>query len=107
MRCSAPSPASSCSASATRNASSTSPPRAPRRAGAGPRSNRAKFMTRIFPIALVLEDRPCLVVGANADAAQRAAALLQAGARVSVITERPDATHPELEALASAGRVTL
>jgi siroheme synthase-like protein len=64
-------------------------------------------MTRIFPIALVLEGRPCLVVGGNLDAAQRAEALLQAGAQVSVVTERPDAPHPELEALASAGRVTL
>ena len=77
-RCSARSPGFSCSASATPSASSTSPPRAPYPPGA---ARKKSMTTRVFPIALVLEGRPCLVVGSNADAAQRAEALFQAGAR--------------------------
>lgn len=63
---------------------------------------------RIFPIALVLDGRPCLVIGDNRDAAQRAESLFQAGARVSVVTEEPEPeAAAELDALAAAGRITL
>jgi siroheme synthase-like protein len=48
-------------------------------------------MTRVFPVALVLEGRPCLVIGSNTEAAQRAEALFQAGAVVTVVAEQPDA----------------
>jgi len=47
--------------------------------------------TRVFPVALVLEGRPCLVIGSNAEAAQRAEALFQAGALVTVVAEHPEA----------------
>jgi siroheme synthase-like protein len=62
--------------------------------------------TRVFPIALVLEGRPCLVIGSNRDAAQRAESLLSAGALVTLVTDRPD-PEAETELLALADRITL
>ena len=61
-------------------------------------------MTRVFPVALVLEGRACLVIGSNAEAAQRAQALFQAGAAVTVIAEQPD---PELLRLEQDGSCKL
>jgi siroheme synthase-like protein len=42
-----------------------------------------------FPIALHLEGKPCLVVGSNEEAAERARALSDVGAQVEVVTLRP------------------
>ena len=60
--------------------------------------------SRVFPIALVLEGRPCLVIGSNAEAAHRAEALFQAGAMVTVLAEQPEADLLRLEL---GGRCTL
>jgi siroheme synthase-like protein len=60
--------------------------------------------TRVFPVALVLEGRACLVIGSNREAAQRAETLLQAGAVVTVIAEHPEADLARLE---QDGRVTI
>lgn len=53
-------------------------------------------MAHFFPVALKLQDRPCLVVGSSSEAASRTSALLEAGARVTVISSAPG---PELAAL--------
>jgi precorrin-2 dehydrogenase/sirohydrochlorin ferrochelatase len=50
-----------------------------------------------YPVNLVVEGRPCLVVGGGAVAAQKAAALLQCGAEVHVVGEQ---IGPEVRALA-------
>jgi siroheme synthase-like protein len=60
--------------------------------------------TRVFPVALVLEGRPCLVIGSSVEAAQRAEALFQAGAVVTVVAEQPE---PELVRLAESGHFEL
>jgi precorrin-2 dehydrogenase/sirohydrochlorin ferrochelatase len=60
--------------------------------------------TRVFPVALVLEGRPCLVVGSGTEAAQRADALFRAGAVVTVVAEQPE---PELLRLAQNGHLVL
>lgn len=53
-------------------------------------------MATAFPIALHLEHKACLVIGSNAEAVDRALALLRVGAQVTLIT--PTAlTDPELE----------
>lgn len=59
---------------------------------------------RIYPIALVLEGKPCLVVGSGPEAARRARGLLEAGAALTVVAPAPDA---ELESLARDGSVRL
>ncbi len=44
-----------------------------------------------FPIALLLHERTCLVVGSGIEAAHRVRSLLAAGARVRVVAVSPDA----------------
>ncbi|TMC08367.1 MAG: uroporphyrinogen-III C-methyltransferase [Chloroflexi bacterium] len=61
-------------------------------------------MTRYFPVSLDLEDRPCVVLGGGALAAEKAQGLLLAGARVSVVAAEPEAG---LRQAAAAGRLTL
>lgn len=56
----------------------------------------ASAMPAWFPVALALENRDCLVVGGSSEAAERAAQLTQAGARVQVVAEHPG---PELTAV--------
>jgi siroheme synthase (precorrin-2 oxidase/ferrochelatase) len=51
---------------------------------------------RLFHVALRLEGERCLVVGGGAVAARKAGALLEAGARVTVVAR---STGPEIEAL--------
>ena len=58
----------------------------------------------VFPVGLRLEGRRCLVVGNGDGAEARARALLEAGARVLVVSEEPT---PGLTALARAGSVEL
>jgi siroheme synthase-like protein len=53
--------------------------------------------TRVFPVALVLEGRSCLVIGDGAEAVQRAEALFRAGALVTVVTEQPEPDLLRLE----------
>ncbi len=55
-----------------------------------------------YPIVLELEGRPCLVVGGGAVAERKVEALLEAGARVTVVS--PTAT-PHLERRAREGRI--
>lgn len=50
----------------------------------------------LYPLFLKLADRPCLVVGAGAIGAQKCAELLEAGARVRLIS--PD-RHPRFDAM--------
>lgn len=61
-------------------------------------------MAASFPLALHLDDKPCLVVGADVEARDRARALCDAGARVEVVSETP---CPELLELAAASSVRL
>jgi siroheme synthase-like protein len=56
----------------------------------------------LYPIALELANQECLVIGGGEIAERKADALLQAGARVTVVS--PELT-PNLEALARAGFV--
>jgi precorrin-2 dehydrogenase/sirohydrochlorin ferrochelatase len=58
----------------------------------------------VFPIALLLEDRACLVVGSSAEVLSRTLALLDARARPFVVS---NPAPPELRELASAGRIEL
>lgn len=60
-------------------------------------------MARYFPISLDIRGRRCLVVGGGHEAAGKAAALLEAGASVHVVS--PD-LHPDLARWAAAGRIT-
>ena len=57
-----------------------------------------------YPVNLVVEGRPCLVVGAGAIAARKAAGLLACGAVVTVIAPE---VGSEISSLASAGLVAL
>jgi siroheme synthase-like protein len=59
-------------------------------------------MPRYYPIQLNLEDRTCLVVGGGAVAARKVGGLLEAGARVRVVSPR---LAPELQARAEAGEI--
>ena len=52
---------------------------------------------RYFPLFMDLAGRACLVVGAGAVAARKARALLECGARVTVVGERPAAAFRALE----------
>ncbi len=52
-----------------------------------PKQNDERASVSILPVALLLEGRPCLVVGAGKVAARKAEHLVDAGARVSVIGE--------------------
>jgi len=58
----------------------------------------------VFPVALLLKDRACLVVGSAAEATSRTQALLEAGARPTVVSNTPSAG---IRALAANGRITL
>ncbi len=51
-------------------------------------------MARFLPIGLSVEDRPCVVVGGGSVAARRVGALLDAGAKVTVIAPE---VRPEIE----------
>lgn len=57
-----------------------------------------------FPILLNLKDQPCLVIGGGLVAHRKVVSLLQAGARVRVIS--PEVVDP-LEALAGSGDIDL
>ncbi len=57
-----------------------------------------------YPVNLIVEGRPCLVVGAGAVAARKVAGLLACGANVTVVAPE---VGEEIESWASAGRVAL
>jgi siroheme synthase-like protein len=59
---------------------------------------------RTHPVFLRLDGRPCVVVGGDAPAADKAAACLAAGARVTVVTPHPE---PRLAASAAQGALRL
>ena len=54
---------------------------------------------KTFPVGLLVEDRPCLVVGGDREAFDKARRLLAAGARVTVVSP---ALIPSLEAVIKA-----
>ncbi len=58
----------------------------------------------VFPIALLLTGRAVLVVGSSAESLSRTVALLEAGARPTVVSAAP---APELRAMAESGVVVL
>ncbi len=58
----------------------------------------------MFPITLSLEGRACLVVGAGAVATRKVHALVEEGARVTVVAPL---CEPEIETLAEGGRLVL
>jgi precorrin-2 dehydrogenase/sirohydrochlorin ferrochelatase len=58
----------------------------------------------VFPIALLLTGRACLVVGSGAELTSRTRALLDAHARPSVVSTAPSA---EVRALAQSGAIEL
>jgi len=58
----------------------------------------------VFPVALVLDGRACLVVGSGPELASRTRALLDAHARPTVVSSAPS---EELSALAQRGAITL
>ncbi len=70
----------------------------------GPAPAARRRPHRTLPVALLLEGRPCLVVGGGLVAARKAGALCEAGARVTLVAPElgPDAT-----ALRDAGAVTV
>ncbi len=59
---------------------------------------------RYYPIFLDIKDKPCVVVGGGSVAERKVISLLDAGARVTVIS--PEAT-PVLNGMATAGRVAI
>jgi glutamyl-tRNA reductase len=58
----------------------------------------------VFPVGLLADERPCLVVGAGTVATRKVAGLLDAGANVVVVA--PETTD-EIRGLAEAGRIRL
>ncbi len=54
---------------------------------------------KILPVGLVIEGKLCVVVGSGRIAARKAAALLEAGARVRVVGRRFSADFAELDAV--------
>jgi len=58
----------------------------------------------VFPIALLLKDRACLVVGSSAEVNGRTQALLDVGARLAVVSNAP---NEAIRALAAAGSIVL
>lgn len=71
-----------------------------RRSGMSP---RAIHQERVFPVGLLLEGKPCLVVGGGKVAARKVRLLLDAGARVTVVSPELD---DDLRALATEGAIT-
>ncbi len=61
-------------------------------------------MKNYFQASLDVEDRPCLMVGGGGEAEEKTDRLLDAGARVTVVS--PEVT-PQLQAWAQQGRITL
>ncbi len=61
-------------------------------------------MPHLYPIMLHLEGRTCVIVGGGAVAARKVDRLLDAGAKITVIS--PD-VHPSLMALVEANRITV
>jgi siroheme synthase-like protein len=61
-------------------------------------------MKHYFQASLDVEDRPCLMVGGGGEAEEKTGRLLDAGARVTVVS--PQATA-QLEAWAAAGTIAL
>lgn len=59
-------------------------------------------MSRYYPITLNIQNKTCLVVGGGSVGARKAEGLLNAGARVRVLSRE---FTPELQALAVAGRI--
>jgi len=59
-------------------------------------------VNRKYPILLLLEGRPCVVVGGGRVATRKVESLLVAGARVRVISPE---LHPDLRALRDAARL--
>jgi precorrin-2 dehydrogenase / sirohydrochlorin ferrochelatase len=57
-----------------------------------------------YPVFLRLEGKPCLVVGGGPVAVRKTIDLIECGAAVTVVAETPS---PEMEELASKGRVIL
>src|SRR5258708_1426900 len=58
----------------------------------------------VFPVALVLEGRACLVVGSGPALTRRPRALLDVQAKPSVVSNAPSS---EIRALAQSGDITL
>lgn len=58
----------------------------------------------IFPIALLLEGRACLVVGSSAETLTRTRAFLEARARVVVVSSAPS---EDIQILAGTGKIEL
>lgn len=61
-------------------------------------------MARLFPLALDLKDRRCLVIGGGAEALRRSLALLEAGATLEIVATAPS---DELRAFAQANALRL
>lgn len=57
-----------------------------------------------YPVFLRLAERPCLVVGGGTVATRKALDLVESGARVTVVAERPSS---DMEDLANRGRIAL
>ncbi|MHB8993663.1 MAG: precorrin-2 dehydrogenase/sirohydrochlorin ferrochelatase family protein [Armatimonadota bacterium] len=63
-----------------------------------------KIPMHCYQIALLLENRPCLVVGAGRIAERKIGSLLEAGGIVCVVARQ---ATPEITALAASGRIAL
>ncbi len=56
----------------------------------------------LLPVFIKLANRPCLVVGAGTVAASKITALLESGARITVVAP---AANPDVKQLAAAGQL--
>lgn len=61
-------------------------------------------MTTFYPVYFDLETRPCVVIGGGVVAEQKVLGLIEAGARVTVVSEQ---VTPRLDELAALGRIQL
>lgn len=61
-------------------------------------------MTNYYPVFFRLQGKLCLVAGGGGVAARKVAALLECGADIRVVSP---VLHPELEALAKEGQITV